>query len=170
MLLWKYNFLWDRCATCRNKSRDLQLRSMPHNIQLTMSFGPKSNRKQVACRRLHVLVLRSFRIRNKAHIEAKNFQGIECDMMSSCKMQVIIRIYKSSHSSWSAGGAQPGTPIHLEGRIAAESYPKEFKQWKKILPALAVKSSAATFDGTALVTEEGPITVDEAVPDGAAIS
>ena len=58
----------------------------------------------------------------------------------------------------------------MEGSLAAVSYPKEFKQWKKILPALVVKSSTATFDGTALVTEEGPITVDKAVPDRAAIS
>ena len=60
--------------------------------------------------------------------------------------------------------------MYLEGSSAAEGYPKEFKHWKKMLPALAVKGSAATFDGTALVTAEGPITVDKAVPDGAAIS
>jgi len=67
-------------------------------------------------------------------------------------------------------GAQPGSLVHLEGCQPPQSYPKEFKHWKKMLPALVVKSSAATFDGTALVTDQGPITVDKAVPDGAAIS
>jgi len=69
-----------------------------------------------------------------------------------------------------ADGAQPGSLVHLEGCQPPQSYPKEFKHWKKMLPALVVKSSAATFDGTALVTDQGPITVDKAVPDGAAIS
>jgi hypothetical protein len=72
--------------------------------------------------------------------------------------------------SWCAAGAQPGNPVYLEGCQAAESFPKEFKHWKKMLPALAVKSSAATFDGKAVVTKQGPLTVDKSVPDGAAIS
>ena len=73
-----------------------------------------------------------------------------------------------------AEGCKPGDPVFLEGSQQLETFPKEFKHWKKMLPHLAVKHTidgcAATFNGTSLVTSLGALRVDAAMPDGAAIS
>ena len=73
-----------------------------------------------------------------------------------------------------AEGCKPGDPIFLEGSQRLETFPKEFKHWKKMLPHLAVKHTAdgcvATFNDTSLVTSFGALRVDAAMPDGATIS
>lgn len=70
-----------------------------------------------------------------------------------------------------ADGAQIGELVFLEGSEAKEDlYPKECKQWKKLLPFLAVQSSSATFKGKPMLCKSGSITADKSIPDGAGIS
>ena len=92
-------------------------------------------------------------------------------------VKVLLRSFCSSGSrlafsnlSSFAAAAQPGEFVVLKGSEASEAYPKECKQWKKLLPSLAVQSSMATFAGTLLVCPSGSIIVNERIPDGASIS
>ncbi len=69
-----------------------------------------------------------------------------------------------------AADASAGDAICLEGSSASEVYPKECKQWKKLLPDLAVKSSTASFKSKLLTCASGFIKADVSIPEGASIS
>ena len=66
--------------------------------------------------------------------------------------------------------ASPGEPIYLEGSSFSDVYPKECKQWKKLQPELAVRTSLASFKGRKLICASGRIQADEIIPEGASIS
>ena len=68
------------------------------------------------------------------------------------------------------GDASPGEQIYLEGSTVSDVYPKECKQWKKLLPDLAVQTSLASFKGRTLVCASGNVEADAIIPEGASIS
>ncbi|KAK9816500.1 hypothetical protein WJX72_001059 [[Myrmecia] bisecta] len=68
-------------------------------------------------------------------------------------------------------GSNPGDQVYLEGGAPSSEFPKTLKRdlWKKLAPSLTVQGGAATFDGKALVTSKGLVTLPDEMPDGASI-
>lgn len=68
-------------------------------------------------------------------------------------------------------GSAPGDLVHLDGSCTPASHPKVLKSddWKKVVPGLVVQRGKATFDGTALMTAAGVVTVPPEIVDGAEI-
>ena len=60
----------------------------------------------------------------------------------------------------------------LEGAAASTDFPKVLKSdaWRKIAALLRVQGGRATFDGKAMVTARGPLTLPGGMPDGAHVS
>lgn len=67
--------------------------------------------------------------------------------------------------------SEVGDAVFLEGNSPAAEYPKVLKSglWKDIVAGLSVQSGKATFEGQALVTSKGPVTLPAEIPDGAGI-
>ena len=70
-----------------------------------------------------------------------------------------------------AEGSEVGDRVFLEGGAAPREYAKTLKSdpWRSIVESLRVQGSKATFEGTALFTLKGPITLPLEMPDGASI-
>lgn len=68
-------------------------------------------------------------------------------------------------------GSAPGDLVHLDGSCTPASHPKVLKSddWKKVVPGLVVQRGKATFDGTALMTAAGVVTLPPEIVDGAEI-
>ncbi|KAG1674455.1 hypothetical protein FOA52_003060 [Chlamydomonas sp. UWO 241] len=68
-------------------------------------------------------------------------------------------------------GASPGDAVYLDGGEPSTGQPKTLKSddWKKIVAALLVKGSKATYAGAPMVTAGGAITLPSDIPDGAGI-
>lgn len=70
-----------------------------------------------------------------------------------------------------AEGSEAGDQVFLEGGTAPKEYAKILKSdpWKNIVESVQVQGGKAVFEGKALVTAKGPITLPPQMPDGAGI-
>lgn len=70
-----------------------------------------------------------------------------------------------------AEGSEVGDKVFLEGGAAPSDYAKTLKSdpWRSIVESLRVQGGKATFEGKALCTSRGPITLSPDMPNGASI-
>ena len=70
-----------------------------------------------------------------------------------------------------ADGSHAGDKVFLEGGEAPAEYAKTLKSepWKSIVENLSVQGGRASYEGKALVTAKGAITLPLEMPDGAGI-
>ena len=70
-----------------------------------------------------------------------------------------------------AEGSEVGDRVFLEGGAAPSEYAKILKSdpWRSIVEGLRVQGGKATFEGKALFTSQGAITLPAEMPNGASI-
>lgn len=76
---------------------------------------------------------------------------------------------RSAHAC--AEGSEVGDKVFLEGGAAPSEYAKSLKSepWRSIVESLRVQDGKATFEGKALCTAKGAVTLPPEMPNGASI-